>query len=97
MPWLLDSFGLPSYGSNSRKRYTLKLLLMFPGAGGVWSFGSCSSLPSSERVGGTMIPFDNIRKPGVFCFQEVWWGNIDLKWFMVLFLSDLLDKMQQVK
>ena len=27
-PWLLDSFDMPSYSSESRKRYTLMLLLM---------------------------------------------------------------------
>ena len=37
MPWLLHSFDLPSYGSESRKSYTLKLLLMYLGEGiGGW-------------------------------------------------------------
>ena len=39
-PWLLNSFDLPNYGSELRKRYTIKLLLMCLEER---SFGSCSA------------------------------------------------------
>ena len=46
-PWLLNSFRLPSYGSELRKRYTLRLLLICLDAR---SFGSCSACGNSGQM-----------------------------------------------
>ena len=46
IPWLLNFFDLPSYGSNSRKRYTLRL------------FSMC--LGKSTPVSAKKLPFDSL-------------------------------------
>ena len=58
-PWLLNSFDLPSYGSELRKRYTLRLFLMCLEER---SFGSCSA----RGNGGQMTHL------GERC---VWWAS----------------------
>ena len=47
IPWLLNSSDLPSYGSNLRKRYTLKLSSMCLGS-------------RTPHIGGKALPFNSL-------------------------------------